>query len=465
MPIGFVNLADSNMQTFLARNARRAVFYVVPGGAATLTGLLALADSEDTDGPKFEWFEQRFTEKTATTQPVSAGVSGPWTDGVGTGGATIALTLTTPGTTNKATVKVSSTESMENWNVDERITFHRQKNGAGAFVDVHARITAVDRTNNILTVLVDAAITIDNDSAVYDVLITSEGVANMEGSRDSHVAAQLWPVNPYNLTQIWRTGMSWSGTAANQPMFFDIKGKGRSDRRDASVRHFIEIENSLIFGQRTSRNVTAADNTPSITRTTGGIIWHIEQYEAAGGGDAGYRPGGAALTANSDDEKRIVQGNGSGTVTYDEMTAYEERMFRRCMSSSNEKVGIGGSAAIAAILKWYEDKADIQITRPYKDPSELTFEFTTVTTRYGTLHLKSHPRFNDRGQLRNNLLICDMANLFFRPCVGRDTHLRENIHDNGFDGRKDEYLTEAGLELRFPESFMYMKNFQTIQTS
>lgn len=464
-------MADSNMIAFAKRNARRYVFYTTPQGAATLTGLMSLTDPEETDGPKFEWFEQRFVEKRATTAPFVAASTGPWQNSVGVGGATIAFTMVTPGTTNRAKLKIASLEDMRAWNVGERITIHRQKNSTPIFVDVRGIVRAVDTTNSVLTIDLDAAITVSNDAAEYGYSVTSEGVANAEGSLTSNVAPQLWPINPYNHTQIWRTGMSWSGTSANQAMFFDIGGKGRSDRMDAARRHLIEIENSLIFGQRGSENVTMEDGTPSVKRWSGGIIWHLEQWQAANGGVALYRNGAAAVsstpaTANADDDCRIVTADTNGAFTNAEWKLFEERMFQTSMNQNNEKIGIGGSTAIAAICTYYENHGDkIRITRPYQDSAKLEFTFTTIETRYGTLHLKSHPRFNSNSALKRNLLLVDLDNIKFRPMVGRDTRIRENIQTPSFDGRKDEYFTEGGFEIRFPESHMYFKNMASIAIS
>jgi hypothetical protein len=39
--------------------------------------------------------------------------------------------------------------------------------------------------------------------------------------------------------------------------------------------------------------------------------------------------------------------------------------------------------------------------------------------------------------------------------VNRDTVKLKNRQPNDADYRKDEYLTEAGFEIRFPESHMY----------
>ncbi len=81
------------------------------------------------------------------------------------------------------------------------------------------------------------------------------------------------------------------------------------------------------------------------------------------------------------------------------------------------------------------------------------------------MHLKAHPRFNDLDSLRYTAYVLDVPNLKFRPMVGADTHKQEDVGEKGFDGRKDAFLTEAGLEVRFPESHMILENFQNILTT
>jgi hypothetical protein len=46
----------------------------------------------------------------------------------------------------------------------------------------------------------------------------------------------------------------------------------------------------------------------------------------------------------------------------------------------------------------------------------------------------------------------DMANVGYRYLNGRDTSLKTNIQANDVDGRRDEYLTEAGLEVKLPKT-------------
>ena len=79
---------------------------------------------------------------------------------------------------------------------------------------------------------------------------------------------------------------------------------------------------------------------------------------------------------------------------------------------------------------------------------------TVVQTAFGTFNFVAHPLF--RNQSDNLCAVIDMANIKNRPLVGnglsRDTYVETNIQDNSIDGRKDQIITECGLELLLPET-------------
>jgi hypothetical protein len=79
---------------------------------------------------------------------------------------------------------------------------------------------------------------------------------------------------------------------------------------------------------------------------------------------------------------------------------------------------------------------------------------TVVQTAFGTFNFVAHPLF--RNQSDNLCAVIDMANIKYRPLVGnglsRDTYVETNIQDNSIDGRKDQIITECGLELLLPET-------------
>jgi hypothetical protein len=195
----------------------------------------------------------------------------------------------------------------------------------------------------------------------------------------------------------------------------------------------------------------------------GSIYWFLQEYEKANGGSFNYRPGGAAVTALSDDEKRIIQAPYTGAITFAEWTAIEERMFRR--SLNNEKLVLCGSGLASAILKHYRGRAAIQTNRDFDEATKLSWNLVTIVTDQGTLHIKTHPRFNDNAVQRYSGYIIDLETLKLRPLKDGDTQKQENVHERGFDGRKDAWLSELSLEVKFPESNMWLENVQNIATS
>jgi hypothetical protein len=50
-----------------------------------------------------------------------------------------------------------------------------------------------------------------------------------------------------------------------------------------------------------------------------------------------------------------------------------------------------------------------------------------------------------------------MDYIAYRPLAGRDTTLKTNIQNNDVDGWMDEYLTEAGLEVRLEKTHAILK--------
>jgi hypothetical protein len=66
-------------------------------------------------------------------------------------------------------------------------------------------------------------------------------------------------------------------------------------------------------------------------------------------------------------------------------------------------------------------------------------------TPAGTLVITEHPMFSATPGLSNDLLVIDTANLRYRHL--QDTTYLRDRQQNGTDGKTDEYLTEAGLEV------------------
>lgn len=52
--------------------------------------------------------------------------------------------------------------------------------------------------------------------------------------------------------------------------------------------------------------------------------------------------------------------------------------------------------------------------------------------------------------MRNSMLLLEPANLKYR--FVDDTKYEDKIQNNDIDGNKSQFLTEAGLEMHFPET-------------
>jgi hypothetical protein len=70
---------------------------------------------------------------------------------------------------------------------------------------------------------------------------------------------------------------------------------------------------------------------------------------------------------------------------------------------------------------------------------------TNYRSPHGTLKFVTHNGLE--GAVHGgHILVLDMSQLRKRPLRNRDTHINEQIQPNDQDGRKDEILTESGLE-------------------
>ena len=214
-----------------------------------------------------------------------------------------------------------------------------------------------------------------------------------------------------------------------------------------SSKYITEIEKGFIFGRQSKTITNSTDNLP--TYTTGGILWHLEQWEA------GTAYGVTAATADSDDNKRIIT-NSSGRLSEKDYDMYLERLFRVTNNKSNEKLCLCGSGFLNTLNRMYKSKSVLNSDLPLT--SEYGMKVVAHVTPFGAVYYKTHPLFSLNAAMRYNGLFIDVGNLKYRYVDGRDTELLTNRQPNDADYRKDEWLTECGLEVRYPESHMYLQN-------
>lgn len=429
-------------------NIRRMVFYFYPNGAAPLVGLLSLLDSEETNDPKFSWWEKRLDQQRTTT---ATNTTGSFITNTGTN-ADASDPFTT---TDQQVVRICVTDASK-FRPGHQI---KVTNGNGAGVDVFGTVAFVYAgTTNGSTYYTGTKQGIDvRLNGAYVGIVNGASIVGLEVWVVGNVAAQgatgssdgWWnqPINVENYTQIYRTPFTIAGSALRTSLKYDETGPYKDKAKEASIQHMTEIEKSMIFGRK-NLVTNPASGLPEYN--TAGILYFLQQWEL------GTVYGNTAATVDTDDNKRLIANSG-GTMSERTYDGYLERLFRVTNNKTNEKLCLCGSGFLMILNQMYRNKTVLQAKQGSADE---TYGMSVVShmTSFGIIHYRTHPLFSANPIMRFNGLFLDVHNLRYRFLMGRDTDLLKSRQPNDADYRKDEWMTEAGQELRFPESHMYLQN-------
>lgn len=439
-------MTTTQLDAYKSLNNRRRIFYQFPNGAAPLTGLLSLMDSEETDKPEFGWYEDRLDDQKTTTAAISSG-NGPFS----------ASGSDTPATTSGFNIAANdvirirtATSGTNKFRPNMVLWLRRVKLSGSVTTDLIGVIQTIVATNKVEIRVLSAKTGVgntDSGTAATDntgLSIIVIGTANPEGGRSGK---GLWlpPVNPGNYTQIFRDAMVFSRTVLQEGLLFDKTGIYRGKARQTAIRHMVQLEKAFLFGERQSY-ITQDDGDDTPIRTMGGVLWFLRQWEA------GTTYGNTAATVNSDANKRIIDVN--GTMTKRQYNQYLARVFKVTNNVDYSKLCLCGGGFLGVINDMFEKQLVFQTGMQAGDSYRMNL--TMQETMNGTIYYKTHPLFNQYSDLEYSALFLDIPNMQYRPLSDSDTVLLKNRQENDEDKRKDEWMTEASLELRMPESFMFM---------
>lgn len=182
-------------------------------------------------------------------------------------------------------------------------------------------------------------------------------------------------------------------------------------QKKKGVEHMIDIARAFYFGQK--KEDTSGTHPK---RTTAGLLSFLtaNNYDAGG-----------ALTQSEFDQSIC------------------EVAFKY---GSKEKLMLASARVLSVINGWALGKLQIQ-------QGEDTFGLAVVkyVSPFGVLNIVHEPLFE--GAIYGGYAaILDVENVKYRPLKGRDTKLETNIQANDEDQRKDQYITECGLEVRLPQT-------------
>lgn len=267
-------------------------------------------------------------------------------------------------------------------------------------------VTAV--STNILTITrgygeTTAVALVDNDPLLIIGNVNEEGAkapADLGGN----------PTKENNYTQIFRSPFSVTNTA-NASKVYGTTKLLTQEQKQAGIMHKIDMERAFLFGER-KEDLTG----PHPKRSTRGLLKFLSENVV----DAG------------------------GTLTESEFNNWLEAVFAH---GSDKKTLFASPRLVSVISGWGVNKLQVV--------SEARAKYGLHVTRYisahGELLVVKEPLFE--GAIYGGYgTVIDLKNIKYRPLNGRDTSLKTNIQDNDADGRRDEYLTEAGLEVRLPKT-------------
>ena len=260
----------------------------------------------------------------------------------------------------------------------------------------------------------------------------------------------------YGYTQIFKTAAHMSNTARATA----LRGYASEWDRIWSLKlreHKVDIERAMLFNNKAR---------VSDVQYTDGIIGNIMKQ-----GAVWQSTDGTALAYVSGKPfVRVVDIAPSGTAanteaTYDRFLKDFEIIFDPSRGGASEKFCMA-SLSVTTYMNQLKNgfmggstDSSYSYNLSFSDAEGgLGHKVMKVDTVHGSLSIVKNPLLKGIGS--SMLVGCDLGCVSYRPLVGnglnRDTYIETNIQTPGEDARKDQILTEAGLEVCLPEShFLY----------
>lgn len=441
MILGLLNTESSGIDRL--KNFRRMVFYNYPNGSAPLIALLSMLKEESTNDPEFSIYEKRLAEQRSTT--TVATTAGTWS---ATGSDT---DLANPFNMVANTIYRLHIADTSRFRVGHIVQITASPITGGTF-NVKGIVTSLvaGSTTKLEVRALQAVTGIANAASSIGLEALVIGNAASEGQVGAALAPYDTPLNLKNYTQIFRTPFQFTGTVLKTGLKYDRTGPYKDKAKDATLQHAMEMEKGFLFGVQ---QLYIDPTTGLPTRLTGGVEWYLQQWEA------GSAYGNTAATVDTDDNKRIIN-NAAGSMNLSTFNGYMERLFRVTSNQAQEKLCLCGSGFLARINDMFAGRTVLKLDMEAKQ--KFGWDVVTHLLPWGSVHYKTAPLFSQNATLRNSAMFLDVWNLVYRYMDGRDTQLLKMRQPNNADYREDEWLGECGLELRFPESHMFMKNFTSV---
>jgi hypothetical protein len=411
------------------QNWRQKILQLYPNGTAPFTALMSMFPSESVDDPLFNWFEKDVPD-------LAGDVTGVYKSSSLASAA--AYTLAT------------------NYAMDKVVYVKMSEAHASHFREGHEVLlcTDDDMSKDIIGLVTDLVKDGANSYAAVKLMqadssrlangatnkIICIGDSNPEGGQSPDAIAYE-SERKWNYTQTFWTTLMLTRTAMQTR--FRTGDKYQQAKKECLSIHGAMMERAFLFGTR--REFTGKNNQKQ--RLTHGVVNFVKDF----------------ASANFLDFKRStetgVQGKSWKSVGEDWLMDKLEIVSRKGSggSGNQEKLCLCGNGFLLGLNKLAKEAGHFTISAETTAYGINVHRWVTPTL---TIYLKTHPQFNMLSRYRNFGII--MEPRFCKMRILQDTIYksdpnRKRNDQGGFssiDGIKEGYLTEIGLELNHPETFM-----------
>jgi len=405
---------------------REGILRLFPNGSVPLTAVMSKSKKEKVDDPEFNWWTKTLARQMATISSIYTNSS---------------LSTLVSGGNAASTglyLKLDTGESYAQFRAGHEVLL---QSSIDSLVDVAGIITSVNPDGNFIAVKTLEA---DDNSASHN--LSDVDVVSIIGNANAELADRPEPIssNPVkhtNYTQIFRNSLGMSRTA-RETKLRTVEAYGEAKRETLEL-HGMEMEKAMIFGYKSEELNSSVNGKPR--RFTGGIKNFIIDNAPENVSD--YR---------NDPTYAGVPWLDGGEDWLDE---YIFKAFEFTPpGASGERLGLIGRLFLQ------------KIQTLVKKSKGARFEFTPRTAAYGikvvewhtvsgSIYLKIHPLFKYSTVHANSMLVIDPSMLRWRYVTDTKFKGSRNLQESvgaGPDGLEEEYLTEGGLEIHYPETMLWL---------
>ena len=244
-------------------------------------------------------------------------------------------------------------------------------------------------------------------------------------------------------TQIFKTAIPLFSNTAMATRYRGIADEFKRVWQEKLMEHKMDLEQAFLFGLGANADPGGTGAETTNRRYTNGIVTYADGNNGCKNYDMTYA--GSSYDSFMDimeDFFAPESGNSGNKLCL---------ASRKIISWMNK---LGDNSFMGNTVGTSNFRADIENIK-----GNFGHEVMKVTTIFGNLYVVQEPLF--RNDVEDYLMCVDLDNVAYRPLVGnginRDTFIETNIQDNDMDGRKDQIITEAGLEIKLPETHALIK--------